>query len=111
MDETNQQNNSGHPVFDGVHFDPQFEVALKNFLKARYKSNSGTIPSMAANTTQTIAHGLGVTPTHITVDGFTSGGLGHFYISSFDATNIVVGYETSGVVSASGQWFASYIAN
>jgi hypothetical protein len=94
-----------YPIFDGNEFDPQFAIALKQFIiKNLPRRSSSGFASVPANSTHyAIAHGLGATPTFISISDFPaiSGGVvwdvGVSTTSpAADATNIYVDTTATG---------------
>lgn len=71
--------NNGQNIFDGVHLNPQFAIALKNFIYANPSTNSALCRAHAAST-QSIAD---VTNTKVVIDSADIAGLN----LTFDSVN------------------------
>jgi hypothetical protein len=104
-----QENTRKNELFDGTEFSPEFQLALKNFLRKRYRSSGGAIPGLLAGHQVSIPHGLGIKPTSVSLDGYTSDHEMYEYQAA-DDVNIYI-QNGSSVAASGGFWFANYIAN
>jgi hypothetical protein len=87
-------------IFDGNSFDPQFAIALRNFIAKNLpkRANSGFVSVTGSTTHFAIPHGLIGTPTLISISTFPSTG-GAVVVSTTappaDETNIYVDNSTT----------------